>query len=384
MDNEEVLASGAIDRIGQDMGEFKFSSIVQDKTTRSLKIENHEHGVELILQCLIDPKYGVVKDKNEIKAVGHRIVHGAEEFTGTVVITPRVIKKVEECASLAPLHNTVNLKGIYACQKFLPNVIQCGTFDTAFHQTMPQHAFMYPIPYEYYDTYKIRKYGFHGSSHNYISKVAASTLGFDYNNCKIITCHLGNGASIAAIENGKSIDTSMGLTPLEGLMMGTRSGDFDPGALLYLMQKETKKNETVTEAIKRIDDLLNKKSGMIGISGFSDMRDALNSSLTGNEKSTLALTMYSYRVKKYIGSYAAAMNGVDILVFSGGIGENAINIREAVCSGLTFLGLDFDLETNNASRGELKVISKPNSKLKVIVVPTNEELVIARETKELI
>jgi acetate kinase len=384
MDNEQVLATGGIDRIGQSNGEFKYSSILQEKTSKTITIQNHEHGVELILSSLLDPLTGVVKDKKEIKAVGHRIVHGAEAFIGSVVINETVIAKVKECASLAPLHNTVNLKGIYASQKFLPDAIQCGTFDTAFHQTMPQHAYMYPIPYEYYDCYKIRKYGFHGSSHNFISKVAATTLGFDYNNCKIITCHLGNGASIAAIENGKSIDTSMGLTPLEGLMMGTRSGDFDLGALLYLMNKETKPNETIPELLQRTDDMLNKKSGMLGISGFSDMRDAADSADAGNEKSKLALKMYAYRVKKYIGSYTAAMGGVDIIVFSGGIGENNVAIREVICNGFEYLGLDFNKEINQTARGILKVISKPDSKVKAIVVPTNEELVIARETLALL
>lgn len=384
MNNEQVLAAGQVDRIGQSVGEFKHHTLNSEKISESVTICDHEQGVELILKQLINPESGIIKDKNEIAAVGHRIVHGAEAFSDSVIINDKVLKTVEECSELAPLHNPANLKGIYASMKFLPNAKQCGTFDTAFHQTMPQKSYLYPIPLEYYNKYKVRKYGFHGSSHKFVSNIAAATLGYDYNSCKIITCHLGNGASVAAIENGKSIDTSMGFTPLEGLMMGTRSGNLDLGALLYLMRKESFPNESVAEMLKRSDDMLNKKSGMIGISGYSDMRDAQNAAQNGDKNCQLALDMYSYRVKKFIGSYAAAMSGVDIIVFTGGIGENSVNVREAICSGFDFMGLDFDVETNKTSRGELKVISKPQSKIKAIIVPTNEELVIARDTLELI
>lgn len=384
MTNEEVLASGVVDRIGQAVGEFKYSSIIQEKTSETISISNHEQGVELILSKLINEKDGIVKSADEITAVGHRIVHGAEDFSGSVIIDDNVLKTIKDCSELAPLHNPANLEGIYATKKFLPNAKQCGTFDTAFHQTMPERSYLYPIPIEYYDKYKIRKYGFHGTSHNYISKVAAETLGFDYENCKIITCHLGNGASVAAIENGKSIDTSMGFTPLEGLMMGTRSGNLDLGALLYIMRKESFPNETVAELLKRSDDMLNKKSGMLGISGYSDMRDAQEAAKKGNEKCKLALDMYAYRVKKFVGSYAAAMSGVDIIVFAGGIGENNVLVREAICNGLEFMGLDFNAELNLTTRGDLMEISKPGSRVKAIIVPTNEELVIARDTLELI
>ena len=384
MDKEQVLASGAIDRIGLSIGEFKYSSLIHEKVSESVTISDHEQGIELILSKLINPVDGIIKDKNEIAAVGHRIVHGAESFSDSVIITKDVLKSVEACSELAPLHNPANLKGIHATTKLLPKAIQCGTFDTAFHQTMPARAFLYPIPFEYYDKYKIRKYGFHGSSHKFISHVAAETLGFDYKKCKIITCHLGNGASVAAIENGKSIDTSMGFTPLEGLMMGTRSGNLDLGALLFIMRKESFPNETVAELLKRSDDMLNKRSGMIGISGFSDMRDAIEESKKGNKKTELALDMYAYRVKKFIGSYAAAMNGVDIIVFSGGIGENSSPVREAICSGLDFMGVSIDTEKNSKIHGELMDISKSGSKVKTIIVPTNEELVIARETLALI
>lgn len=384
MTNEEVLASGVVDRIGQAVGEFKYSSVIQEKKSETITIANHEQGVELIISKLINEKDGVVKTADEITAVGHRIVHGAEDFSGSVIIDDKVLKTIKDCSELAPLHNPANLEGIYATKKFLPNAMQCGTFDTAFHQTMPEKAYLYPIPLSYYENFKIRKYGFHGTSHKFISRIAAETLGFDYINCKIITCHLGNGASIAAIENGKSIDTSMGFTPLEGLMMGTRSGDLDLGALLYIMKKEAKPNEEIKEILKRTDNMLNKASGMLGISGYSDMRDALNAAQNGNVNCQLALDMYSYRVKKYIGSYIAAMNGVDIIVFSGGIGENNVMVREAICKGISFIGLEFNAELNLTTRGDLMEISKPGSRVKAIIVPTNEELVIARDTLELL
>jgi len=384
MTDEQVLASGSLDRIGQPEGEFKYSSITQEKKAVKVSISDCEQGLVLILSYLINPKDGVVKDKDEIAAVGHRIVHGAEAFSESVLIDDDVLKSVEECSQLAPLHNPANLKGIYAAKKFLPNAIQCGTFDTAFHQTIPQHSYLYPIPYSYYDKYKIRRYGFHGTSHKFISKAAAEKLGFDYHKCRIITCHLGNGASVCAIENGKSVDTSMGFTPLEGLMMGTRSGNFDVGAMLFIMRKEGIPNEKIEDLLNRSDDLLNKQSGMLGVCGYSDMRDAQIHAEEGDEKCDLALDMYAYRVKKYIGSYTAAMGGVDIIVFSGGIGENNVKIREKICSDLEFMGIILNYEINSRVKGEMQEISAHYSKVKVIIVPTNEELVIARETLTLV
>jgi len=384
MIDEEALASGSIERIGLPNGEFKYASKNSKKVTETVSIPDHVCGIEMILNKLVDPHSGIVKDKNEIKAVGHRIVHGGEAFSASVIITKEVIETVEECCELAPLHNPANLKGIYAIEKFLPDAIQCGTFDTAFHQTLPPVSYFYPIPYMYYEKYKIRKYGFHGSSHKYISHIAAEKLGFDYSRCRIITCHLGNGASVAAIVNGKSFNTSMGFTPLEGLMMGTRSGDIDMGALLYMMKKESEPNEHIDDMIKRTDTVLNKKSGMLGVCGYSDMREARQHAEEGDEKCILALEMYTHRVKEFIGSYAAAMGGVEIVVFSGGIGENDYKTREAVCSGLEFMGIAFNYELNKKIQGEIQEISAHYSKVRVLVVPTNEELVIARETLDLV
>lgn len=384
MTSEQVLAVGSIDRIGLPDSEFKHYTFATEKTVETLTVNNHEQGVEIILNRLVNPTNGIIKDRKEITAVGHRVVHGGEAFSDSVIISEDVISQIEKCSEIAPLHNPANLEGIKATKKFLPGTIQCGTFDTAFHQTMPPRAYLYPIPYASYENHRVRKYGFHGSSHKYISWVAAETLGYDYNKCKIITCHLGNGASLAAIENGKSIDTSMGFTPLEGLMMGTRCGDLDLGAMLFLMRKEQNENDSVSQLIKRTDDMLNKKSGMLGVCGYSDMRDAQSKADAGDERCRMALEMYSYRVKKYIGSYAAAMGGADIIVFSGGIGENNTQVRRNVCSGLEYMGVDFDEKINASTRGEIKLVTKHDSRTKVIIVPTNEELVIARDTLRLI
>jgi len=379
MTNEDVLASGIIERIGLSEGELTHKVPDKDKYKKVLEVENHTIGINLILKTLLDNEKGVLNSLDEIGAVGHRVVHGGETFSGSVKITQDVIDKMEECVDLAPLHNPANLKGIYAMKELIPSVTQCGTFDTAFHQTMQEHAYMYAIPYELYEKYKIRRYGFHGASHKYVSETAAEFLGKDYNSLKIITCHLGNGASIAAIKNGKSVDTSMGLTPVEGLMMGTRVGDLDLGAMFFIMNKE---NLDINGA----NQLVNKKSGVLGVSGISsDMRDIENAAWNkGNHRAQLALDMYFYKVKKYIGAYAAAMGGVDVIVFTGGVGENGPETREAICEGLEYMGVKFNKEINNGLRAKLTDISMPDSKVKVLVVPTNEELVIARDTLKIV
>ncbi|MBN2683390.1 MAG: acetate kinase [Bacteroidales bacterium] len=379
MQNEDVLAMGIVERVGCSNAELTHRVPGMEKYVVEQNVSDHTAGIGLILETLLDSKLGVLKDKNEITAVGHRVVHGAEAFSGSVKITQEVIDKMEECVNLAPLHNPANLKGIYAMKELLPNVPQCGTFDTAFHQTMPEHAYLYALPYELYEKHRIRRYGFHGASHKFVSETAADFLKRDYNSLKIITCHLGNGASVAAIKNGKSVDTSMGLTPVEGLIMGTRCGDLDIGALFHIMNIE---NLDLNGA----NNLVNKKSGVLGISGVgSDMRDIESAAWKeNNHRAQLALDMYFYRVKKYIGSYAAAMGGCDVIVFTGGVGENGPETREAICSGLEFMGVEFNKDANKGLRGKLTDISKPESKVKVLVVPTNEELVIARDALAII
>ncbi len=370
----EVLAKGLVERIGLKDGELVHSPKNKDKYCQTSDIPDHTVGIDLILKALLDSNHGVLSSISEIVAVGHRVVHGGEKFSGSVLITQEIIDKMEECVPLAPLHNPANLKGIYAMQKLLPNVSQCGVFDTAFHQTMPDYSYMYALPYELYDKYKIRRYGFHGSSHKYVSETAAKNLGRNYNDLKIITCHLGNGASIAAIKNGKSLDTSMGLTPVEGLMMGTRVGDLDLGAMLYIMEKENLD-------LNATNQLINKKCGVVGISGVSsDMRDLQKASEEGNEKASLALKMYAYRIKKYIGAYAAAMGGVDVIVLTGGVGENHIITRNDILNGLEFLGINLNKELVNSVQAKYADLTLPDSKVKVLVVPTNEELVIAQDT----
>ncbi|HOV11141.1 MAG TPA: acetate kinase [Bacteroidales bacterium] len=373
--NEEadLLAKGLLERVGMENSELTHIPKGKDKVVTIQPVHDHTVGINLILEALLHPEHGVIKDKYEIDVVGHRVVHGGEKFSGSVLITQEIIDKMEECSDLAPLHNPANLKGIYAIQKLLPEIKQCGVFDTAFHQTMPEHTYLYALPYDLYDKYKVRRYGFHGTSHGFVSQKACKLLGLNYEATKIITCHLGNGASIAAIKNGKSFDTSMGLTPVEGLIMGTRCGDLDLGALLFVMEKEKLD-------IKQANALINKKSGMIGITGVSsDMRDIEDAANKGNKRAALALKMYNYRVKKYIGAYAAGMEGVDLIVFTGGIGENAVGTREGVMQGLEFLGVDFDYELNKVSRGKDILLTKPESKVKVMVISTNEELVIANE-----
>ncbi len=378
MSTADVLAKGVAEKIGLHGSFIKHERMDGSKVKIDGEILDHESGIEYILGILKSEKYGSIKSFDEIDAVGHRVVHGAESFKGSEYITDEVIKKIEECIDLAPLHNPPNLKGILAMQSLLPDVPQVGVFDTAFHQTMPAEAYMYAIPYSLYTKYGLRRYGFHGSSHKYVSVRAAEILGKDIKDLKMITCHLGNGASVAAIKGGKSIDTSMGLTPVEGLIMGTRTGDLDVGVLLYIMQKE---NIDYLNA----NILVNKHSGMLGITGVSsDMREIESAAEANNERAILGLHMYHYRIRKYIGSYAAAMGGVDVIIFTGGIGENGPESRLAICKDMEFLGLEFDEEANKGKRGKEVILSKPGSKVIAMVVPTNEELVIARDTERIV
>ena len=374
MTTKEVMAQGGIEKLGLPDSFLKFTLADGSKKIIEKNMPEHTVGVELILEVLTNAEYGCIKSLEEIDAVGHRLVHGGEKFNTSVVITPEVIKQMEACTDLAPLHNPANLKGVAAITKILPNVPQVGVFDTAFHQTMPAHAYMYALPYEYYEKYGVRRYGFHGTSHRYVSRRACEFLGLDYENTKVITAHIGGGGSITAVKNGKSIDTSMGLTPLEGLVMGTRCGDVDLGAMTYLMEKEGLDAAGVNAVI-------NKKSGVMGVSGVSsDMRDIEAAIAAGNERAKLALDMFEYRLLKYIGAYTAALNGVDVLVFTGGIGENQMQTRDYICRGLEYLGVKYDAELNGKTRGEEIEISTPDSKVRVVVIPTDEELTIASDT----
>ncbi len=376
--NSNVLAKGLVERIGLEMGEFTHSAQNKDKYNVQEPIPNHTKGIDLVLNALLDSKVGVISDIKEISACGHRVAHGGETFKESVLVTEEVKSAIKDLCELAPLHNPANLEGILAMEKLIPGIKQVAVFDTSFHQTMTEEAFLYAIPYECYENKRIRRYGFHGTSHKYVAPKAAQIIGKDWVDLKIISCHLGNGASIAAIKNGKSVDTSMGFTPVEGLIMGTRCGDLDLGVLLYIAEKEKLD-------YKGMNDLINKKSGLAGISGVSaDMRDLEAEHKKGNKRATYALEMFSYRVKKYIGAYAAAMGGVDIILFTGGIGENGLMQREEICKGLEFLGVEFDAELNAQNRGKDAVISKPSSKVKVLSVTTNEELVIATDTYEIV
>ena len=378
MTTKEVMAQGGIEKLGLPDSFLKFTLADGSKKIIEKNMPEHTVGVELILEVLTNAEYGCIKSLDEIEAVGHRLVHGGEKFNTSVLITPEVIKQMEACTDLAPLHNPANLKGVAAITKILPNVPQVGVFDTAFHQTMPAHSYMYALPYEYYEKYGVRRYGFHGTSHRYVSRRACEFLGLDYENTKIITAHIGGGGSITAIKNGKSIDTSMGLTPVEGLMMGTRCGDVDLGAMTFLMEKENLDAAAVNA-------LINKKSGVMGVSGVSsDMRDIEAAIAVGNERAKLALDMFEYRLLKYIGAYTAALNGVDVLVFTGGIGENQKQTRDYICRGLEYLGVKYDAELNARSRGEEIELSTPDSKVRVVVIPTDEELTIASDTVALV
>ena len=374
-ETEGVLAKGLCERIGID-GMLTYQPEGGEKEKSEIAMPTHTEAINAVLAALTNEKSGVIKSLSEVGAVGHRVVHGGEKFTSSCLINDESMKAIEECNDLAPLHNPANLIGIRACQELMPGVPMVAVFDTAFHQTMPDVAYTYGIPYEYYEKYKVRRYGFHGTSHSYVSKRTAEIVGKPYDQMKIIVCHLGNGASISAVNCGKSVDTSMGLTPLEGLVMGTRSGDLDPAIIDFVGKKEGL-------SLDEMNEVLNKKSGMLGISGVSsDGRDLEAAAETGNKRAQLALDVFDYRVIKYIGAYAAAMNGVDAIAFTAGIGENNIKMRKDVCSSLTYLGVKLDEEKNNV-RGEERIISADDSKVQVLLVPTNEELAIARETLRL-
>ncbi len=374
--SQNILAEGGVEKIGlpDSFLKFKYNG---EKVTIEASMPDHNVAIRIILDTLTSEKYGCIKDYNEIEAVGHRVVHGGEKFNSSVLITDEVIAKVKECYDLAPLHNPVNIAGIEAISEILPEVPQVGVFDTAFHQTMPAYAYMYGLPYSAYEKYGIRRYGFHGTSHRYVSRRACEFLGLDYEKQRIITCHIGNGGSITAIKDGKSVDTSMGLTPVEGLIMGTRCGDVDPGALLYIQQKENLDNAGMQA-------LINKKSGVAGLTEISsDMRDIENAVAAGNERAILALQMYEYRIIKYIGAYTAALGGADVIVFTGGVGENQTQTRERICEQLAYLGVTYDKERNKTRGTEIE-ISNPDSKIHVVVIPTDEEYMIACDTKAIV
>lgn len=378
MDTKTVMTSGGAERVGLDGAFVKVKLANGEKKKVMHDIPEHTEGVKFIFSLLVDPEIGVIKDLKEIDAVGHRTVHGGEKFNKSVRLTEEVLKVYEECNDLAPLHNPANLKGIRAVQELMPEMPQVGVFDTAFHQTMPKEAFMYALPYDLYEKYGVRRYGFHGTSHRYVSQRVCEFLGVKPEGKKIITCHIGNGASIAAVKDGKCVDTSMGLTPLEGLIMGTRSGDVDGGALTFIEKK-------LGLDADGLSDLLNKKSGMLGITGISsDMREIEKAFEEGNERAKLAFDMYFYRIRKYIGAYAAAMDGCDIIVFTAGVGENQPSLREEVCKKLTYLGVEIDVEKNKNLRGKEALISTPESKVAVCVIPTDEELMIASDTMALL
>jgi len=379
MDTKEVLAEGIAEKIGEDIALFTYKSPDYTKKKREMVIDNHEQGLQLILDSLIDAQHGIIKHFNEIDAVGHRLVHGGEHYADSVKVDEHVIEVMRECIALAPLHNPANLRGIEAVKKNLPHVPQCGIFDTAFHQTMPPHAYLYALPLDFYTQYKIRRYGFHGTSHKYVSQKAAEYLHKDISTLKIITCHLGNGASITAIDKGKSVDTSMGFTPLEGLMMGTRCGDLDPQIPLYLIQQ-------LGMSVDEVNGILNKKSGMLGLSKVSnDMRQIEEEiDLKKNPNAIQAHDVYCYRTKKYIGAYIAVMNGLDVLIFTGGVGERMSIMREQVCRDMEALGIELDSAANNHFEEGIQLLSSAQSKVIVLKIPTNEELMIAMETKRLL
>ncbi|MCD7930267.1 MAG: acetate kinase [Tannerellaceae bacterium] len=378
MTSQEVLAQGGVEKLGLPGSFLKFTDAEGNKVILDKDLPEHTAAIEFILSVLTEGEYACIQSLNEIDAVGHRVVHGAEKFSSSVEITPEVIGKMVECIDLAPLHNPPNLKGIRAMSALIPGIRQVGVFDTAFHQTMPDYAYMYGLPYRLYKKYGIRRYGFHGTSHRYVSKRACELLGVKYEDQKIITAHIGNGGSLAAIKDGKSIDTSMGLTPVEGLLMGTRCGDVDAGALSFIMDRENIDG-------KGLSDLINKQSGVYALSGISsDMREIEAAVAEGDKRAIMTLNVYNYRIKKYIGAYAAALGGLDILVFTGGVGENQWATRAAVCKDMEFMGIQFDFEKNNGMRGEEMVISTPDSKVTVIVVPTDEEFMIASDTLEIL
>ncbi len=377
MAGETVLAKGLCERIGIEGANLKHEPAGKEKYKVEAPMKDHTSAIKLVLDALLDANHGVIASIDEVNAVGHRVVHGGEFFSDSVIITPEVKKAIEACNDLAPLHNPPNLMGIAACETLMPSIPQVAVFDTAFHQTMPEKAYLYAIPYNLYETHKIRRYGFHGTSHKYVSAKAAELLNKPMEELKIVTCHMGNGASVCAVNKGKSVDTSMGFTPLEGLAMGTRSGDIDPAVISFLMEKEGL-------SAKEVDNLLNKKSGVLGISGVSsDFRDVEAEAEKGNKQAQAALETYYYRVAKYVGAYTAAMNGVDAVVFTAGLGENSAEARTAICQYLGYLGIEVDEEKNNV-RGKIADFATEGSKVRALVIPTNEELVIARDTKNLL
>lgn len=378
MDTKEELGSGGVEKIGMKGSFLKHKRRDGGKVTLKGEVLEHQIAIEYILGVLTSEKHGPIKSLEEINAVGHRIVHGGEKFNSSMLITDEVVSMIEECIDMAPLHNPPNLAGIRAINELLPEVPQVAVFDTAFHQTMPDYAYTYGIPYSLYKKYGIRRYGFHGTSHRYVSKRACDFLGLDYSKTKMITAHVGNGGSVCAVKNGVSVDTSMGFTPVEGLMMGTRSGDIDLGVVTYLMEKEMIGSAAVST-------LFNKHSGVLGVSGLSsDMREIENAVAEGNERAILALKMYDYRILKYIGSYAAALNGADVLVFTGGVGENQTSTRQKICESLSYMGVKIDVELNSRMRGKEVLLSTPDSTVKVVVIPTDEELMIASDTLEIV
>lgn len=377
MDDKSVMTSGGAERVGLDNAFVKVKLANGEKKQIMHDIPEHTEGVKFIFSLLTDPEIGVIKDLSEIDAVGHRMVHGGEKFNQSVVLTDEVLKAFEECNDLAPLHNPANLKGVNAVKELMPGLPQVGVFDTAFHQTMPAKAYLYAVPYELYEKYGVRRYGFHGTSHRYVSARALEFLGMQAEGTKVITAHIGNGGSLAAVVDGKCVDTTMGLTPLEGVMMGTRSGDIDGGAITFIQKK-------LGLDADGMSNLLNKKSGVFGLCGYTDMRDVENSAKAGEEKAVIAQQSYFYRIKKYVGAYAAAMGGCDVLVFTAGVGENQTSMREAVCEDMEFMGIKIDKEKNATIRGEEAVISTPDSKVKVVVIPTDEELMIATDTMSLL
>ena len=376
-DTKRVLAEGGVEKIGLPDSFIKFKTPEGKKETIEVSMPDHKEAIRQVFKVLTDPEKGVIRNLDEIDAVGHRVVQGMEYFNKSVLITPEVIARVKECYPVAPLHNPANITGIEAILDLLPEVPQVGVFDTAFHQTMPAKAYMYALPYEDYEKYGIRRYGFHGTSHRYVSRRACEFLGLDYDKQRIITCHIGNGGSITAIRDGKSVDTSMGLTPTEGLMMGTRVGDVDPGALTYLMERRD-------IGYKELQKIINKESGVLGVSGISnDMRDIEDGIEAGNERAILAMDMYEYRILKYIGAYTAVLGGADVIVFTGGVGENQTSTRETICKSLAYLGVTFNAEANKVRGSEIE-ISGPDSKIRVVVIPTDEELMIATDTAEIV
>lgn len=377
-EGHELLAKGVVERIGLAEGVITHKPTGKDKVELSVPVPDHSVGISHIIELLTDGKCGVIESLAELNAVGHRVAHGGEYFSDSAIVNKDVLQKIESCFELAPLHNPAHMKGILAIERLLPNIAQVCVFDTSFHQSIPEENYMYAIPYKYYENYRVRKYGFHGTSHKFVAQKAADMTGIDINNSKIITCHIGNGASVTAIVNGKSFDTSMGFTPADGLVMGTRCGSIDPGALIYIAQKDDL-------TMGKLNDLINKDSGVYGITGISsDMRDIENAATKGDHKAQLALAMYASRIKKFVGAYAADMGGVDLIVFTGGVGENDSVTREKVCSGLEFMGLQFDADANRGVRGQDKILTKAGSQVKVTVTTTDEELVIASDTFRLL